>query len=672
MIGFNSFAKNEFLTYFIIIMKKAIKKLKSLFFVLVTVVLTLHTVSCEKEEFETLNETTQNQSDYQVKKISFSELKLNRTAFEKLKESRSKINPSLLQRGVYNEDFGVFIDTTNILITEKDGKHSITFRIINDAEMSKIENLVLNSKEDGSYKAFITEYLLSQEELTKLANNEVIEDKSPAAITDVSSYARFSITGNGADCVSMQNYTVGYCTNAYGETIIDTGINGGPLRTTCVGGWHEVEYVIMVIDEGCLTGGGGGGGNDSGGDNSGYNPGGGSWSGGGGGGGGSSSTGGNPGNSNTGNPNTGGGGNGNGNGNVTDPSLSIGDGTPIITTPILTIDKREVRLYNLLNPTQQTWWNNASQQTKNALLDYFNQNSPNNVVSAEAMAFILELIDIARTEPNQADVPNLVNLIIITKNHGLDNSLNNNYLNQIDPYVDLDLSSLSEENHELFLIKLQVKYIILKTLNPTWSEEKLYLETLREAIHLGLDILGLVPFFGEPADLVNGVLYSLNGDTLNASLSFASALPIVGYGSTATKFGLKARNYYNAATNIASNEVLVWKITSNIISFGDRAQLRKVLGLGSFASNGQHAHHLIPWEFRNWSIIQKAAKSGDAWHMNDFINGIPLNSTNHLTGHDIYNNKIGQILTTLSVGNPNPQLSYQKLTDFSSYLRSYP
>lgn len=56
--------------------------------------------------------------------------------------------------------------------------------------------------------------------------------------------------------------------------------------------------------------------------------------------------------------------------------------------------------------------------------------------------------------------------------------------------------------------------------------------------------------------------------------------------------------------------------------------------------------------------------------MNDFINGIPIPSTNHLTGHDIYNNKIGQILTTLSVGNPNPQLSYQKLTDFSSYLRN--
>jgi hypothetical protein len=292
------------------------------------------------------------------------------------------------------------------------------------------------------------------------------------------------------------------------------------------------------------------------------------------------------------------------------------------------------------------------------------------VIRPEAEEFALELINLATLEPSQADVPNLVSLSFITKNHGLDNSLNNNYLNQIDPYVDLDLSSLSEENQELFLIKLQVKYQVLKASNPTWSEGTLVWETLKEVIHMGLDVLGLVPLLGEPADLLNGVLYSLDGDTLNASLSFASALPIVGYGSTATKFGLKAKNYYNAATNIASKEVLVWKITSNIISFGDRAQLRKVLGLGSFASNGLHAHHLIPWDFCNSAIVQKAAKSGDAWHMNDIINGIPLPSTNHLTGHNLYNNKIGQKLTQLNAISNTPQEAYVNLVNFTNQVKT--
>ena len=96
-------------------MKKAFKKLKSLFLVFVTIVLTLHMVSCDKDEFENLNDSQNGQLDLKVKKISFKDVKLNKNAFEKLKESRSKINPYLSQRGVYNEDFGVFIDTTNII-----------------------------------------------------------------------------------------------------------------------------------------------------------------------------------------------------------------------------------------------------------------------------------------------------------------------------------------------------------------------------------------------------------------------------------------------------------------------------------------------------------------------------------------------------------------------------
>ncbi len=388
-------------------------KLKLLLILMISM---LFFTSCEKEEFEISDQASPVQTTHQVRKISFRELKRNRKAYEKLKESRSKMNHSLLQRGVFNEDFGIFIDTTNILITEKDGKHSITFRIINEEELSKVENLVLNSKEDGSYKAFITEYLLSQEELTKLANNVEIGDKKPSAITDVSTYARFSITGDGADCISMLNYTVGYCLNANGQTIRDRGNNDGPAGTVCVSGWYEVEYQIMVIDAGCLSGGSGGGGSDSGGDNSGYNPGNGNWTGGG------SPADGNPGNPNTGNPNTGNpntGGNNNGNDPNPNPDFSDGSGNPIITTPILTIDKREVRLYNHLNTNQQTWWNNAPQETKDALLDYFNQNSPNNVVTDEAMMFILELIDKANQNPTFYTSEKIINWFF-TANEGID------------------------------------------------------------------------------------------------------------------------------------------------------------------------------------------------------------------------------------------------------------
>lgn len=334
--------------------------------------------SCEKEEFEVTVQASPVQTAHQVRKISFGELKRNRSAFETLKKSRSKLKASsLLHRGVYSDDFGVFIDTTTILVTEKDGKHSITFRILNEEEVFKIKNLVLNAKEDGSYKAYITEYILSQAELTKLANNEPIGEKYPSAVTDVSTYSRFSIEGDGAGCIEVRTYTVRYCNNSSGQTIVNTGTNGGN-SSDCYNGFYEVEYQTIIIYAGCLSDGGGGGGNNPGGDIPGYNPGDGNGNSGGG-----SSSGGNTGNPDPGN-----------NGNPTDPNQNLNDGhTPIITTPVLTIDKREVRLYNQLNASQQAWWNSAPAETKNALLDYFNQNSPNNVVTDEAMAFILELIN---------------------------------------------------------------------------------------------------------------------------------------------------------------------------------------------------------------------------------------------------------------------------------------
>jgi len=111
--------------------------------------------------YEDSIQNTVPKKDIQLKKVSFKDFKSNRQAYQKLGEARIKKNPSLQYRGVYNEDYGVFIDTTNIVKLEKDGKHSFTFRITNKDVLNKIENLVLNSKDDGSYEAFITEYLLS-------------------------------------------------------------------------------------------------------------------------------------------------------------------------------------------------------------------------------------------------------------------------------------------------------------------------------------------------------------------------------------------------------------------------------------------------------------------------------------------------------------------------------
>ncbi|MCB0077369.1 MAG: WXG100 family type VII secretion target [Anaerolineales bacterium] len=59
-------------------------------------------------------------------------------------------------------------------------------------------------------------------------------------------------------------------------------------------------------------------------------------------------------------------------------------------------------------------------------------------------------------------------------------------------------------------------------------------------VHGGLDVLGLVPGFGEVADGVNALIYLAEGDYLNAGLSAAAMIPFAGWGATGAKFGIRA------------------------------------------------------------------------------------------------------------------------------------
>ncbi|MFG2464810.1 RHS repeat-associated core domain-containing protein [Streptomyces canus] len=65
--------------------------------------------------------------------------------------------------------------------------------------------------------------------------------------------------------------------------------------------------------------------------------------------------------------------------------------------------------------------------------------------------------------------------------------------------------------------------------------------------HGALDVAGLVPGLGEPADLLNGVWYTAEGNYIDAGLSYASAIPIAGYGATAAK----GARYVNKAVDAA-------------------------------------------------------------------------------------------------------------------------
>lgn len=70
--------------------------------------------------------------------------------------------------------------------------------------------------------------------------------------------------------------------------------------------------------------------------------------------------------------------------------------------------------------------------------------------------------------------------------------------------------------------------------------------------HGALDVAGLVPGFGEPADLLNGLWYTAEGNYIDAGLSYASAIPIAGYGASTAKgarYVDKAVDAVDAATD---------------------------------------------------------------------------------------------------------------------------
>ena len=197
----------------------------------------------------------------------------------------------------------------------------------------------------------------------------------------------------------------------------------------------------------------------------------------------------------------------------------------------------------------------------------------------------------------------------------------------------------------LFQIYFEVKYSILKQLNPGWTPGKLYYETAKEALHFSLDALGLVPGFGEGADLLNSGLYFIEGDRLNGTLSLTAAIPFVGWYTTTAKGAAKFIGFFPGTTKRMSH---VWAKIGNEVVFGGTS-LRRVIQL---TDPLKHAHHIIPLEHIKHPVIQKAAKAENPFHINQFDNGIAVDAWQN-TNHPAYNSRLEAILDLWNSGNPN-------------------
>lgn len=131
------------------------------------------------------------------------------------------------------------------------------------------------------------------------------------------------------------------------------------------------------------------------------------------------------------------------------------------------------------------------------------------------------------------------------------------------------------------------------------------------------------------------------------------------------KFGLKV------ITTTTGKTKLVWKLVNGAVEFGDRGQLRKILNLA--VGNPLVAHHIIPWAQGGNELVQRAAKSANAFHMNEVLNGIAIAAWRNQPNHVAYNNLINSRLDNFRDLNPNatPDECYEFLEGLINSVRTW-
>jgi hypothetical protein len=232
-------------------------------------------------------------------------------------------------------------------------------------------------------------------------------------------------------------------------------------------------------------------------------------------------------------------------------------------------------------------------------------------------------------------------------NGALTGNFNNNFILAVEGLMVESEGDITQDPIRwLFQSYFEIRYAVLKQLNPGWSNEKLFYETAKEAIHLALDGIGLIPGLGEPADLLNSGLYFLEGDRLNASLSLIAATPVIGWFSTTAKGALRLKGTIPGTTKRITQ---VWAKNGDEILFGG-TPLRTAMGL---IDPSKHAHHILPLEHAKHPVIQKAAKAkNNPFHINEIDNGVGVDSWRN-TNHPSYNNRVEAILDNYNELNPN-------------------
>lgn len=112
-------------------------------------------------------------------------------------------------------------------------------------------------------------------------------------------------------------------------------------------------------------------------------------------------------------------------------------------------------------------------------------------------------------------------------------------------------------------------------------------DEILDGVQLGLDIVGLIPVFGEIADIANAGISLTRGDYAGAALSLVSAIPFAGYVGTAGKVGrhaAKATAEASAKTAREGTERAAKEVSVKVAEKGAESTGAKVLGNAKVSS----------------------------------------------------------------------------------------
>ncbi|KOF02527.1 hypothetical protein OB69_11390 [Roseivirga seohaensis subsp. aquiponti] len=255
-------------------------------------------------------------------------------------------------------------------------------------------------------------------------------------------------------------------------------------------------------------------------------------------------------------------------------------------------------------------------------------------------------------------------LLDLTKSGLLEGSYTPAYVFKISPYT------LHLYDPSLFTayLSLEVAFLVAEHSNDpewftdfpnrVWNTRKLYFEASLNAFQTLLDLGGLAPVVGEVFDVINGGIYLVRGDGVNAALSFSAAVPIAGWVATGAKFATKGP--------------LRWVLKADgYIDFGRSSKLRKIIGLADGDKTVQ-AHHILVWAEQKHTVIQKAASSStNPFHMNDILNGIPVATWRNQPNHNAYNQRVRDALDAIDRDFPSltPDEAVNKLKPLIQRIR---